>query len=158
MLMMELLTALEDSAFSTWLRESTSIWAYPTILTLHTVGLAILVGTNAVFDLRVLGFADGVPLARIQPFFRTMWAGFWINAVTGAMLFATVATTKGTATVFMLKLGLVVLGVGALLFLRRSVYGGGTAPRITAGARRWAIVSLVVWTAAIVTGRLMAYL
>ena len=154
---MDLLTALEDSAFSTFLRESTSIWAYPTILTLHTVGLAILVGTNAAFDLRVLGFADGVPLARIQPFFRAMWAGFWINAVTGAMLFATVATTKGTATVFMLKLGLVVLGVAAVLFLRRSVYGGRT-PRITAGARRWAIVSLAIWTAAIITGRLMAYL
>ena len=51
--MMELLTVLEDSAFSTWLRESTSLWAYPTILTLHTVGLAVLVGLNATVDLRV---------------------------------------------------------------------------------------------------------
>ena len=30
------LTAFENSALSTWLRESNSIWAYPTVLTLHT--------------------------------------------------------------------------------------------------------------------------
>ena len=156
--MMDLLITLESSAFSTWLRESTSLWAYPTILTLHTLGLAMLVGINAAFDLRVLGFADGVPLARIEPFFKAMWVGFWINLVTGAMIFATVATTKGTAPVFMIKLGLVVVGVTAVVLLRRIVYGGLSAPRITASARAWAVVSLVVWTAAIVTGRLMAYL
>ena len=156
--MMDLLTALEKSAFSIWLRESTSLWAYPLVLTLHTVGLAMLVGINAAFDLRVLGFASGVPLGRIEPFFRAMWVGFWINLVTGAMIFATVATTKGTAPVFMIKLGLVVLGVTAVLLLRRIVYRDHSAPRITTSARTWAVVSLVVWTAAIVTGRLMAYL
>ena len=156
--MMDLLTALEDSAFSTFLRESTSLWAYPTILTLHTVGLAMLVGINTAFDLRVLGFADAVPLARIESLFRAMWVGFWLNLITGAMLFATVATTKGTATVFMIKLGLVALGVAAVLLLRRSVYHRDAAPQITRSARTWAVVSLAVWTAAIVTGRLMAYL
>jgi hypothetical protein len=155
--MMDLLTALEDSAFSIWLRESTSLWAYPTILTLHTVGLAMLVGINTAFDLRVLGFARGVPLERIATFFRVMWIGFWINAITGAMLFATVATTKGTATIFMIKLGLVALGVAAVVLLRRSVYGYAI-PQITPSARTWAVISLFIWTAAIATGRLMAYL
>lgn len=156
--MMELLTALEGSAFSIWLRESTSLWAYPTILTLHTVGLALLVGINAAYDLRVLGFANGVPLDRIASFFRVMWIGFWINLMTGAMLFATVATTKGTATVFLIKLGLVAVGVATVMLLRRAVYRGPAAPQITASAKTWAVVSLAVWTAAIVTGRLMAYL
>ena len=155
--MMELLTALEDSAFSVFLRESTSLWAYPTILTLHTVGLAMLVGINAAFDLRVLGFANGVPLAKIEPLFRAMWIGFWINLITGAMLFATVATTKGTAPVFLIKLGLVALGVTAVVGLRRSVFRE-TGPMITRSARSWAAASLVIWVAAIVTGRLMAYL
>ena len=35
---------LEGSALGVWTRESPSIWAYPTILTLHTVGLGVLVG------------------------------------------------------------------------------------------------------------------
>ena len=156
--MMELLTVLEDSAFSTWLRESTSLWAYPTILTLHTVGLAVLVGLNATVDLRVLGWARAIPIERLEAFFPAMWIGFWVNAVTGAMLFATVATTKGTATVFLIKLGLVAVGVTALLGLRRSMFREAAAPMITRAARSWAVASLAVWVAAIVTGRLMAYL
>ena len=156
--MMELLQTIEDSALAVFLRESTSLWAYPFILTMHTVGLAVLVGVNAAFDLRVLGWARAIPLERMESFFRAMWIGFWLNAVTGALLFATVATTKGVATVFMIKLGLVLLGVAALLVLRRSVFRTGKRPVITRQARSWAVVSLCVWVAAIVTGRLMAYL
>ena len=51
---MEFLSTLESSGFSTWLRESNSIWGYPMILTLHTVGLALLVGANTVLDLRLV--------------------------------------------------------------------------------------------------------
>ena len=41
---MELLASLENSGFGIWLRESPSIWAYPAVLTLHTLGLGVLVG------------------------------------------------------------------------------------------------------------------
>ena len=44
--MMEWLMALQGSMCTTWVRESNSIWAYPTVLTLHTVGFGILVGAN----------------------------------------------------------------------------------------------------------------
>jgi len=44
------------------------------------------------------------------------------------------------------------------MFLRRSVYHATPVPQITRSARTWAVVSLIVWTAAIATGRLMAYL
>jgi hypothetical protein len=156
--MMELLTIVEDSAFAIWLRESTSLFAYPLVLALHTVGLAVLVGANAAFDLRILGYGRGIPLERIESFFPAMWFGFWLNLVTGIMLFATVATTKGVAPVFLLKLGLVAIGVAAVFLSRRSVYRTPAAPIITIPARAWAVVSLVVWAAAITTGRLMAYL
>ena len=39
---------LENSAIGVWTRESPSIWAYPTVLTLHTIGLGMLVGANAI--------------------------------------------------------------------------------------------------------------
>lgn len=156
--MMDLLTALEESGFATWLRESTSLWAYPLVLTLHTVGLAALVGLNATFDLRVLGYGHTIPLARIESLFRVMWAGFWLNLVTGLMLFATVATTKGVAPVFIVKLGLVAAGVVAVVVLRRLIYGQDAPPMVTRPARIWATVSLIVWAAAIMTGRFMAYL
>src|SRR5688572_2438441 len=102
--MIDLLSSLEASAFSTWIRESPSIWAYPTILTLHTVGLAVLVGANWMVDLRVLGFGRAVPLGVMSRAFPVMWAGFWLNALTGVVLFATDPISKGTTAVFMWKL------------------------------------------------------
>ena len=84
---METLTALHDSAFSTWIRESESVWAFPTVLTVHTLGMMLLVGSAWVVDLRLLGVARTVPLGPLRPLFRIMWAAFWINFVTGVLLF-----------------------------------------------------------------------
>ena len=95
--MMALLAALEHTAFATWVREANTVWAYPTVLTLHTVGLAVLVGANAAVDLRFLGFGRQIALAEMERFFPAMWAGFWLNAITGAMLFTIDATTKDDA-------------------------------------------------------------
>ena len=69
--MMGLLEAIEASGISTWVRESRSLFAYPMVLTLHTFGLAVIVGSSAVVDLRLLGFAAHIPLkpgARPSPY------------------------------------------------------------------------------------------
>ena len=156
--MMELLQALEGSAFSTWLRESPSIWAYPAILTLHTVGLGVLVGANWMVDLRVLGFARAIPGSVLSRAFPMMWAGFWLNAATGALLFAGDPTTKGTTAVFMGKLVLVAVGVVLMIALKRKLHGrdidAGTA---IPGVKALAATSLALWVAAIAAGRWMAY-
>ena len=49
--MQDLFLNLEGSSLSTRLRESNTIWAYPMVLTLHTIGLALLVGANTTLDL-----------------------------------------------------------------------------------------------------------
>lgn len=156
--MMELLQTLEGSAFSTWLRESPSIWAYPTILTLHTVGLGVLVGANWMVDLRVLGFARAIPGSVLIRAFPMMWAGFWLNAVTGALLFVGDPTTKGTTAVFMWKLVMVAVGVALMIALKRRLYGRemDTDPA-SAGVKAIAATSLVLWIGAIGAGRWMAY-
>ena len=157
--MMDTLKALEDSGFSTWLKGSPSIWAYPTVLTLHTVGLGVLVGANWVLDLRLLGVARSIPLAALAKLFRVMWIGFWINAVSGALLFAADATTKGSTWLFMVKLALVGVGVIVIVLTRRSVYGQGIeTPRVNTSAKLLAATSIIVWIAAIAAGRYMAYL
>ncbi len=156
--MMELLAALENSGFGTWLRESPSIWAYPAILTLHTLGLGVLVGGNAVLDLRLLGWGKAIPLEPLEKLFPIMWAGFWVNAISGVALFVGDATTKGTTWVFMTKLVIIVVAVVMLVALRRSVYGHGAALAAeTPASRALAVMSLVLWFLAIVTGRYMAY-
>jgi hypothetical protein len=155
---MTILEALEASAFSVWLRESSSIWAYPTVLTLHTAGLAVLVGASSALDLRLLGFAKAIPLDSLASSFRVMWIGFWLNAVTGVMLFAAEATTKGSTTIFQWKLLIIALAVVNIILLKRDVYGVQRAqPAIGSLTRLLAVTSLLLWAAAIATGRWMAY-
>ena len=54
---------LEELALSTWVREAPTVWGYPTVLTLHTFGMSVLVGTSAVLSLRILGVGGTIPLA-----------------------------------------------------------------------------------------------
>jgi hypothetical protein len=159
--MMEFLTWLEASAFATWVRESGSLWAYPTILMLHTFGLGILVGANAVVDLRVLGFARGIPLAPLRRLFRIMWVGFAINAVTGTVLFVADASTKITQPVFLVKLVFVVSGVITIGLLEATVYRDSARAHsgiVSTRGKLLASGSLFIWAGAITAGRLMAYL
>ena len=152
---------LEGSAVGVWTRESPSIWAYPTVLTLHTVGLGVLVGANAVIDFRLLGFAPRLPIPSLAPLYRFMWAGFVINAATGVMLFASAATTKAKQPVFYIKLTLIALALVVTAVIRRT---GERGPALhdadpSAGpGRRLAALSLLLWAGAVTAGRLMAYL
>jgi len=155
--MTELLASIEASPFSTWLRESPSVWAYPTVLTLHTLGLGVLVGANWMVDLRVLGFARAIPLGVLARAFPIMWAGFWLNAATGALLFVA-DPTKATTTIFMWKLAIIAVGVALILLLKSKAYGRGVEmDRASAGVKAIAALSLAVWIAAIATGRWIAY-
>jgi hypothetical protein len=156
--MQELLAALESTTFADWLRQSPSVWAYPTVLTLHTLGLAVLVGANWIVDLRVLGVAKSIPLRVLERAFPVMWVGFWVNAVSGAMLFAAEATSKGTTILFLSKLVLVAVGVVLILMLKRNLYGRGPERASVGGAAKLlAAASLALWVGAIAAGRFMAY-
>lgn len=158
--MTELFTSIEGSALATWTRESPSIWAYPTILTLHTFGLAIVVGANAVVDLRLLGGAPRIPISSLPALFPIMWWGLALNFMTGLLLFMADATTKSGQRVFYVKLALITLA----LLVARSVskglrqQGDATGSPVATNLRRLAMLSLLLWAGAIVAGRLMAYL
>jgi hypothetical protein len=156
--MMELLASLEATGLATWLRESSSLWAYPTVLTLHTVGLAVLVGPSWALDLRLLGLAPAVPLRALERMFPVMWAGFWINGISGLLLFTADATTKGATLLFATKLVLIAIAVVNIVAIRRVVYRHGMEPTAGPAARVLAVSSIVLWIAAIGTGRWMAYI
>lgn len=158
--MTDLLVWLEATALATWTRESPSLWAYPTILTLHTVGLGIVVGLAAAIDLRLLGVARRVPLPALAPAFSLIAAGFLLNAATGVLLLIADATAKSRQPILYVKLGLIGLAVRETLRARRVLRSDdprlGTEP--SPRARTIAVRSLVLWAGAIAAGRLMAYL
>jgi hypothetical protein len=153
-----MLTSLEQSTFSTWLLSSNSIWAYPTVLTLHTFGMMVLVGAAMMIDLRLLGFGLGIPLQSMHRLFRIVWTAFALNAVTGTMLFIADADKRGPSLFFWTKLAFVALGLVMTTLIRRRNFADGAEAVVISGAsKRLAVASLLAWCAAITTGRLLAY-
>jgi hypothetical protein len=150
-----MLTWLEMTSLATWVREGESLWAFPTVLTMHTFGLGLLAGTAAVVNLRLLGIGWRAPLASFRSLFPVMWGGFWLNAVTGSMLFIAQASNRGASLFFMTKMIFVAIGVASTVLIQRRVFDA--PPDTPVPARGLAMLSLFAWTAAITTGRLLAY-
>jgi hypothetical protein len=150
---------LESTAFSVWMRESPSIFAFPIILAVHTIGLGLLAGITVALDLRMLGFAARIPLAEFRRFWPLLWLGLWLNVISGIALIAAYPTKALTNPVFYLKLGLVAAALAILRSVRRSGLAAGPAPAIPAlrRAKTLAVASLVCWAGAITAGRFLAY-
>lgn len=156
---MNFLNALEQMPFSVWVRESGSIWAFPTFLVLHTIGMSIVAGLSAMIDLVLLGFWPKVPVKPLVRLYPLMWFGFGINAVTGTVLLIADAATKLTNWDFYVKMMFVLVGMGVLYTMRKQVFGDpqlDEAP-VKGSAKRLAWLSLVCWFGAITAGRLLAY-
>jgi hypothetical protein len=152
------LTSLAQSAFSTWLLQSDTIWGYPTVLTLHTFAMMVLAGAALIIDLRLLGVAPDIPLKTIDRLFRLVWSAFALNAVTGTMLFIASADVRGRQPLFGVKLALVGVGIATVVMIRRQSFRSGPEPvAIGAAAKTLAVVSAIAWLAAITAGRFLAY-
>jgi len=147
-----LLEQIEQSGVATWIREGGVLYGYPLILFLHTFGLSTLVGLSSAINLRLLGFAPGIPLASLARIFSLMWAGFALTAATGILLFVSDATRHASNPAFLLKLVFVALAVTALALTWTRVFRGSHSGRILAA------VSLACWFGALSAGRLMAYI
>lgn len=158
----DLLSSLDQSALALFVRES--IWAYPALETLHIIGIALVFGSILAFDLRVLGVHKALPLDLLgQHVLPWVWAGFALNAVTGAMMFASDAVDFSSNVAFQAKLGLMLLaGLNAWAFASRlhpAQHGAANVDAPSpAPARYSAIASIVLWIAIITAGRMMAYL
>jgi len=139
------------------MRESPSVWAFPTILTLHTTGMAVLVGASWLLDLRLLGLAGrNTPLSAFRWVFPAIALGLIVNLLTGVLLFIKNATTWGTAVPFGVKMLLVVVSVLLLLPVRKYV-NRAEAGEVGGNVRLLAIASILAWTGAVTAGRLLAY-
>jgi hypothetical protein len=155
---MDFMNWLEGASISLWLRESPSIWAYPTMLFIHTVGLSFAAGPSVAMDLRLLGFARRLPIAPLDGFFKVIWFGFWVNAASGVLLLAANATSKLTNPVFYVKMAFVCLAMAVMLALRRQVFRSADLESQPGGAGRLlALVSIACWFGAITAGRFMTY-
>jgi hypothetical protein len=152
---------IEGLGFSTWVRESGSLLAFPTLLFLHTLGIALVAGGAAIVCFALLGlWPKGSPIGPLERLFPVIWAGFWLEIVTGVSMFMKDASSYGRNPDLYWKLLFIAVAMGLLAVLRRRVFRDAavdTRP-VPRQARLMAGGVLVCWLAVIVTGRLLAYL
>jgi hypothetical protein len=158
--MREFCAWLEHTAFSQWVTSSPSIWAYPTILFMHSVGMVIVAGVCAAIDIRLLGIAPAWPIKPLERLYPVMWVGFAISALTGLILTVIDASTKLYNPDFYIKMAFIFAAVWILYSMRKSVFGNPQLDRapLPGSVKRMALVSLFCWFAAIAAGRLLAYI
>ncbi len=153
------LDTIENLAFSTWVRESPSKLAYPTILWLHVMGMGVVVGISAVISLRLLGVSPKTPVQPLERLYPLIWWGFWVNAVTGTSLLMASASTRLVDPTFYVKMIFIFAGLAVLQLTRKRVFRklgpGGALPE---SARTLAWAGLICWLGAITAGRLLAYI
>ena len=155
---MEFLAWIEETGFSTWIRESECVCGYDMFLVAHAIGMAAVVGLSATVALRVLGVAKSVPLAPMEKFFPFMYAGFWLNFLSGAVLLVAYPTRAATNPGFYVKIAGIVLAVVCLRRVKRLAFEHpDSAGPESARAKMSAGALLFSWWGAIVAGRLLAY-
>jgi hypothetical protein len=156
---MSFLDTIEQLGFSTWVSESKSIWAYPTILWLHVMGMGVVVGISSMVSLRLLGISPKTPLQPLERLYPLVWSAFWVNAVTGTALLMASATKRAVDPTFYIKMVFIFAGVAVLQRTRKKVFQNlGPDGALPENARPLAWAALICWLGAITAGRLLAYL
>lgn len=151
---------LEETALSVWVREWPSVFGFPFILFLHTLGLGIVGGLSVALDLWFLRHARGRSPLALAPFIPIVWLGFAIALVSGLLLLIGYPTKALTNEVFYVKIALIVVALFQLQWLRRRALAAAdlTTPyRPDVKTRVVAAVSIVLWVGAVFLGRLLAY-
>jgi hypothetical protein len=142
-----------------WIRDSPSIFAFWFILSIHAIGMGLLVGASLVIDLRILGVARDLPLAPLKGLYGIIWTGFWIQIVSGTFLLIAYPTKALTNVDFYIKLTLIALAVTVMHTIKKRVFGDLSLSdaAMMAKGKSLAVWSLVFWVGAVTAGRMLAY-
>jgi len=145
---------------------ATQDWVWPVCEILHFFGMALLIGSVGLVDLRMLGVAKGVPIKALERFVPLGVIGFCVNVITG-FIFVAGNPVGGpqeylTNLAFLIKMTLIVIAALNLLAFyvtgiareANAVAPDGVAPT---GAKVVAAVSLLLWFGVIFFGRFIMY-
>lgn len=156
-----LLKSIEETGLAARIRES--LLLFPLLEAAHVIGLALVLGTILVVDLRLLGAAStGRPFLRVaSDTLKWTWAAFALSAITGALMFTSNASVYYHNFYFRGKMVLLVLA--ALNILAFELTAGRTASQwerdrsAPAMGKAVAIASLVIWVGVIFMGRMIGF-
>ena len=155
---MNFLATLESTAFSEWVL--TSMLGFPTLIALHSVGMAIAAGLSIFVALYLNGLLSRLPQEHLPRLLHLAMLGFFLNLVTGLALFVSRGADYITSVTFLIKMLLVLISAISLGWLRHhlmelltssvNLYEDGLSRQVS-------LISIATWVGAIIAGRLIAY-
>jgi hypothetical protein len=137
-------------------------WLWPTLETLHFLGLSLLFATIGVFDLRVLGIGKAIPPDALHRLIPIGIAGYAVNVLTGIAFFSGFPEQYFYNPAFWWKgTFMAIAGINVAAFYLTSSFrevqmlpAGSDAPfraKLIAGT------SLGAWCAVLICGRLLTF-
>ena len=141
-----------------------SFWVFPVALVNHLVGLVLLVGMRLPLDLRLMGLAfEGTPVSqlaqRTAPF---ALVGGIVTVVSGMALFAADPARMASNPWFVFKIAALAAALANAWFfhavLARRIREWDNVPTLPIAVQASGYASVLLWTALIVAGRLVAFI
>jgi hypothetical protein len=136
-------------------------WAIPAIQSVHIVGIALVMGSVLMIDLRILGLAwtDQTLRQTSSRFGPWLTGSLWLLLVTGLLMVVGEPVRELVTFSFWLKMALVAAGTVVAVAFQRALRRDGrfenTAP--SGSMKTLAVVTFLVWICVIFLGRLIAY-
>lgn len=152
---------LEATSLATRIRDG--LFLFPMLESFHVIGLALVFGTIAVIDLRLLGVASTERPFKLvaSDILKWTWIAFALTALTGSLMFITNAGVYYHNFYFRMKMALLVLAaVNMLSFeltLGRRAHRWDKASAAPPAGRVVAVLSLTIWIGVIFAGRLIGF-
>ena len=138
-------------------------WTIPAIQSVHIVGIALVMGSVLMIDLRILGlaWADQTLRQTTRRFGPWLTGSLWLLLATGLLMVIGEPVRELVTFSFWLKMTLVAIGaLVAVLFqrtLRRHERQWEDTLVHRSSVKALAIVTFLTWACFIVLGRLIAY-
>ena len=156
---MSFLAYLEASAFSEWVL--ISMLGFPTLIALHSVGMAVAVGLSLMVTLHLNQVFTGFNVQLIPRILSVAVWGFILNLITGLALFVSRGPEYIDSYIFLIKMLLVVISAIILFWLRQHLRLTKLTTEVSVAdrtAKNMSLFSTVTWFGAVIAGRLIAYL
>ena len=153
--------SIEYSSLGIAIAEST--WAFPTLETLHVIGLVTVLGTIFIMDLRLIGRAstNAAVTALTKDTLPWTWAGFALAAITGSLLFISKASSYMINPYFLTKMGLMAIAGANMLYFHfvtfKNIAVWDNSAAMPAGVKFAGATSILFWLAIVFCGRAIGF-
>jgi uncharacterized membrane protein len=135
-------------------------WMWPTLETLHFVGLCLLFTTVIIVNLRLLGMIKVVPYSAVYQLLPIGMLGFGINLITGMLFFVGIPAQYNGNPVFYWKMVFVLLGgLNVTWFmLVDETWRADAGVDAPAGAKIAALSAIVIWVGVLYCGHMLPFI